>query len=381
MLRSDRHHQIRGPRAELAGQRVEGRHRGARRRTAPSGVHGGDDAGRAVGNQQRHAVGRPHRDRDSRLTFDTSTSASGTRLRQVRDARAEPPRPSARAPASACATSRAPTARASCAHVIWGRQLQLTRRKEMRRDRLERTAAQRRAPRFRRSSGTRREQLEASCRIDDRPWTLSEPASTPPRSPASPQSIERYGDRFVHRIFTDDEIAYCRRKRDFASSFAARFAAKEAAMKALGTGHSRGVFWQGIEVVRRHGPPQLRFHDGAAAPACARSAPPARCSRSRIRANWPSPTSCCSRLSPARRPEQVWLKPTSLHPHVRRNHRSQTPRRLPHASRVPPQHPAHVALTALFSTPRRGVRLASSLDDVALRHARRSTHRDRGGMP
>lgn len=78
-------------------------------------------------------------------------------------------------------------------------------------------------------------------------------------------AIERYGDRFVRRVFTDGEIAYCESKRDFASSFAARFAAKEAAMKALGTGHSRGVFWRGIEVVRRGGPPQLRFHDGAAA--------------------------------------------------------------------------------------------------------------------
>jgi holo-[acyl-carrier protein] synthase len=77
-------------------------------------------------------------------------------------------------------------------------------------------------------------------------------------------AIERYGERFVRRIFTDGEIAYCRRKRDSASSFAARFAAKEAAMKALGTGHSRGVFWTGIEVVRRHGPPHLRFHEGAA---------------------------------------------------------------------------------------------------------------------
>jgi holo-[acyl-carrier protein] synthase len=79
------------------------------------------------------------------------------------------------------------------------------------------------------------------------------------------ESIERWGDRFVRRVFTDDEIAYCRRKKDFASSFAARFAAKEAAMKALGTGHSRGVFWTGIEVVRRHGPPHIRFHGGAAA--------------------------------------------------------------------------------------------------------------------
>ncbi len=77
-------------------------------------------------------------------------------------------------------------------------------------------------------------------------------------------SIERWGDRFVDRVFTAGEVAYCRRKRDFASSFAARFAAKEAAMKALGTGHSRGVFWTGIEVVRRHGPPRLQFHGGAA---------------------------------------------------------------------------------------------------------------------
>ena len=77
-------------------------------------------------------------------------------------------------------------------------------------------------------------------------------------------AIERYGDRLVLRVFTDGEIAYCRRRRDAASSFAARFAAKEAAMKALGTGHSRGVFWRGIEVFRRGGPPQLRFHGGAA---------------------------------------------------------------------------------------------------------------------
>src|ERR671913_452147 len=79
------------------------------------------------------------------------------------------------------------------------------------------------------------------------------------------ESIERWGDRFVLRVFTEGEIAYCRRKRDSASSFAARFAAKEAAMKALGTGHSNGVFWTGIEVFRRGGPPQLRFHGGAAA--------------------------------------------------------------------------------------------------------------------
>ena len=78
-------------------------------------------------------------------------------------------------------------------------------------------------------------------------------------------SLKRYGERFLRHVFTEGEIAYCRRKRDFASSFAARFAAKEAAMKALGTGFSRGVYWQGIEVVRRHGPPQLQFHGGALA--------------------------------------------------------------------------------------------------------------------
>src|SRR5262245_32698616 len=77
--------------------------------------------------------------------------------------------------------------------------------------------------------------------------------------------IERYGDRFLAKVFTAGEIAYCRARRNAASSFAARFAAKEAAMKALGTGFSRGVFWKGIEVVRTYGPPQLRFHEGAAA--------------------------------------------------------------------------------------------------------------------
>jgi len=79
------------------------------------------------------------------------------------------------------------------------------------------------------------------------------------------QTIKRYGDRFLNRIYTEGEIAYCQQKRDATSSFAARFAAKEAAMKALGTGHSRGVLWRDIEVVRHQGPPALRFHGGATA--------------------------------------------------------------------------------------------------------------------
>ncbi len=63
-------------------------------------------------------------------------------------------------------------------------------------------------------------------------------------------TIARYGDRFLHRIFTEGEIAYATRRRNPAPHFAGRFAAKEAAMKALGTGHSQGVLWRDIEVVR-----------------------------------------------------------------------------------------------------------------------------------
>jgi holo-[acyl-carrier protein] synthase len=76
--------------------------------------------------------------------------------------------------------------------------------------------------------------------------------------------LARYGERFERRIFTDEEIAYCRRRREPAVHFAGRFAAKEAGMKALGTGRSRGVLWRDVEVVRGGGPPRLRFHGGAA---------------------------------------------------------------------------------------------------------------------
>jgi holo-[acyl-carrier protein] synthase len=78
-------------------------------------------------------------------------------------------------------------------------------------------------------------------------------------------TVDRYGERFTHRIFTDGEIAYCMRRRNPSIHFAGRFASKEAAMKALGTGHSQGVLWRDIEVVRQPGgPPQLRLHGGAA---------------------------------------------------------------------------------------------------------------------
>jgi len=78
-------------------------------------------------------------------------------------------------------------------------------------------------------------------------------------------AFERYGERFLRRVFTDGEIAYCTQRRNPVPHLAGRFAAKEAAMKALGTGHSRGVLWKDIEVFRTFGPPQLRLHGGAAA--------------------------------------------------------------------------------------------------------------------
>jgi holo-[acyl-carrier protein] synthase len=77
-------------------------------------------------------------------------------------------------------------------------------------------------------------------------------------------TIERHGTRFLTRIFTEGEAAYCMRRRDPAIHFAGRFAAKEAAMKALGTGHSRGVLWRDVEVIRPGGPPQLQLYGGAA---------------------------------------------------------------------------------------------------------------------
>ena len=77
------------------------------------------------------------------------------------------------------------------------------------------------------------------------------------------QSIARFGDRFLQRVFTDAEVAYCSRKHHPAPHSAGRFAAKEAAMKALGTGWAHDVHWRGIEVIRGGGPPRLRFHEGA----------------------------------------------------------------------------------------------------------------------
>ena len=73
-------------------------------------------------------------------------------------------------------------------------------------------------------------------------------------------SIARFGERFLRRVFTPGEIAYCRRKRNAAESFAARFAAKEAGAKALGTGICHGISWPEIEVRREpSGRPTLHW--------------------------------------------------------------------------------------------------------------------------
>jgi|ERR1700733_9396123 len=77
-------------------------------------------------------------------------------------------------------------------------------------------------------------------------------------------SMDRFGERFLERIFTTEEIAYCWRKKQPAESLAARFAAKEAGAKALGTGISRGISWKEIEVIRKMGErPMLHFNGRA----------------------------------------------------------------------------------------------------------------------
>jgi holo-[acyl-carrier protein] synthase len=78
-------------------------------------------------------------------------------------------------------------------------------------------------------------------------------------------AVERYGSRFIERIFTPAEIAYVERKANRFERYAARFAAKEAGMKAIGTGWRRGVRWQDFEVANlRSGKPALTLHGEAA---------------------------------------------------------------------------------------------------------------------
>jgi holo-[acyl-carrier protein] synthase len=76
--------------------------------------------------------------------------------------------------------------------------------------------------------------------------------------------LEGQGERFVRRVYTQAEAAYCEQFKYRYERYAGRFAAKEAAMKALGTGWSRGVRWVDVEVVRqRGGRPTMLLHGEA----------------------------------------------------------------------------------------------------------------------
>ena len=80
------------------------------------------------------------------------------------------------------------------------------------------------------------------------------------------QSLDRFGDRFVQRIFTEVERGRAERKGDRAATYAKRFAAKEACAKALGTGLRHGVFWRDMGVVNlRSGQPTMALTNGARA--------------------------------------------------------------------------------------------------------------------
>jgi holo-[acyl-carrier protein] synthase len=76
--------------------------------------------------------------------------------------------------------------------------------------------------------------------------------------------LERFGERFLRRLFLPGEIAYCQRRNPSAQHFAAHVAAKEAASKALGTGWRRGVHWKCVEVIHEpSGKPTLQLHGAA----------------------------------------------------------------------------------------------------------------------
>lgn len=73
--------------------------------------------------------------------------------------------------------------------------------------------------------------------------------------------IERHGDHFLRKIYTDDEIAYCQRRREYLQHYAGRWAAKEAIMKVLGTGLAKHVSWKDIEVTSLpSGQPEVRLY-------------------------------------------------------------------------------------------------------------------------
>ena len=79
-------------------------------------------------------------------------------------------------------------------------------------------------------------------------------------------SLDRFGERFMNRVFTEGEIAYCQSMKFPARHFAARFAAKEAVSKAFGTGIGKAMGWRDIDVHKKEsGEPFLVLHGGAEA--------------------------------------------------------------------------------------------------------------------
>ncbi|MEZ5803507.1 MAG: holo-ACP synthase [Rhizobiaceae bacterium] len=88
------------------------------------------------------------------------------------------------------------------------------------------------------------------------------------------QTLERHGDRFIARVFTEIERARSERRKQRAASYAKRFAAKEACSKALGTGLARGVFWRDMGVVNLPGGKPTMHLTGGAAEILARLTPP-----------------------------------------------------------------------------------------------------------
>ena len=76
--------------------------------------------------------------------------------------------------------------------------------------------------------------------------------------------INKFGDRFKNRVFTQREILKCEARKLSVNSYAKRYAAKEACSKALGTGFRNGVYWRDIEVINnKSGKPELFLHNGA----------------------------------------------------------------------------------------------------------------------
>src|SRR5690606_14437549 len=78
------------------------------------------------------------------------------------------------------------------------------------------------------------------------------------------QMIERHGELFLQRVYTEGEIRYCQQRKEGMQHYAGRWAAKEAVMKTLGTGFTKGIGWQDIEVVSlRSGQPEIHLSGGA----------------------------------------------------------------------------------------------------------------------